>query len=210
MQAHLVHHSRFYASLFLGVGVWAVMEWRDSPLALMLAGDSFYACYLVLTARLALRATTDDLRRRASYEDEGMALIFLLTLGAIGLSLAAILLLLAQQGHQDPTRLGFAIASLPLGWLTLHTILAFRYAHLYYAPHASGHAYGLAFPATEEPGTWDFLYFSFVVGMTGQVSDVQVMTVAMRRLTLAHGIVSFFFNTVILALTVNIAAGWSG
>jgi uncharacterized membrane protein len=103
-----------------------------------------------------------------------------------------------------------AIASVLLGWLTLHTIAAFHYAHLYYAKAVSSRgqdAGGLEFPDTNEPTGWDFLYYSFVVGMTAQVSDVQVLATPMRRLTLAHSVVSFFYNTVILALAVNLAAG---
>ena len=75
---------------------------------------------------------------------------------------------------------------------------------------ASGHdAGGLDFPGTEEPDALDFLYYSLVVGMTAQVSDVQVRTSAMRRFTLAHGVVSFFFNTVLIALAVNVAATYA-
>ena len=111
----------------------------------------------------------------------------------------------------DPLQLALALCGVLSGWLTLHTIAAFRYAHLYYAraSHGGGQADagGLAFPGTSEPATWDFLYYSFVVGMTAQVSDVDVQSSRMRRLTLAHGIASFFFNTVLLALAVNVAAG---
>ena len=211
MRSHLRHHDRFYASLLLGVLVWAAMVWRDPSLAPVLAGDAFFGAYLALTALLALRATPDDMRRRAGYEDEGIPVIFLLTLGAISVCVAAILLLLAQKGPRDPVHFAIALASVPLGWFTLQTLLAFRYAHLYYtcvecADGSECEARGLQFPATEEPGTWDFLYYSFVVGMTGQVSDVQVLTVPMRRLTLGHGVGSFFFNTVILALAVSIVA----
>ncbi len=214
MKSHLLHHDRFYASLLLGVLMWAAMEWRDSPLALVFAGDTFFGGYLVLTALLALRATPDDMRRRASYEDEGIPVIFLLTAGAISVCVAAIFLLLAQSGPRDPVRFAISLASVPLGWFTLHTLLAFRYAHLYYtcverADGSGCEARGLLFPATDEPGAWDFLYYSFVVGMTGQVSDVQVLTAPMRRLTLGHGVGSFFFNTVILALTVGIVASKS-
>ena len=91
-----------------------------------------------------------------------------------------------------------------------HTAAAFHYAHRYYTKVESGAGNkrpdrrGLVFPGTEEPETWDFLYYSFVIGMTAQVSDVQVSDRVMRRLTLFHGIASFFFNTVILALAVNV------
>jgi uncharacterized membrane protein len=183
-------------------------------LRLAVAGDAFFAIYLSSTALLALRLTPQQLRERARYEDEGMFLIVLLTLSATGLCMASILALLGEREPPGMLRLGPTIASVPLGWLTLHTIGAFRYAHLYYENTAPDDeprkdAEGLAFPGTKEPAIWDFLYYSFVVGMTAQVSDVQVLNTSMRRLTLYHGVTSFFFNTVILALAVNIAATYA-
>ena len=214
LRSHLVHHGRFYAAALLGLIVWSATSRAASSLRPVIAGDVFFATYLVSTALLALRATPDDMRRRASYEDEGILVIVLLTLGAIGFCLAAIFALLNDPDPPAAARVVLTLASVPLGWLTLHTIAAFRYAHLYYARTESGKgrfedARGLAFPKTEEPTTWDFLYHSFVVGMTGQVSDVQVLSASMRQVTLIHGIVSFFFNTVLLALAVNIAASWA-
>src|SRR5512147_1518902 len=182
------------------------------PVRLMVAGDSFFGVYLVLMMVLETRATPADMRRRASFEDEGIILIVLITLTAISLSIGSIFALLNEAKRPDSFRLALAIASVPLGWLTLHTIAAFHYAHLYYAKavFSRGHrqdAGGFEFPNMSEPTGWDFLYYSFVVGMTAQVSDVQVLTTRMRRLTLAHGVVSFFYNTVILALAVNLAVG---
>jgi uncharacterized membrane protein len=97
----------------------------------------------------------------------------------------------------------------PLNWATLHTIMAFHYAHLFYAPSEEGgakmrDAAGLEFPKTKEPSVADFVYFSFVVGMTAQTSDVDVTSRVMRNTTIAHAVVAFFFNTVILALAVNV------
>jgi uncharacterized membrane protein len=94
-----------------------------------------------------------------------------------------------------------------LGWLVLHTVMAFHYADVHYFddPDCVGDEKDLAFPGDRDPGPWDFLYYSFVVGMTAQVSDVQVLTTEMRKLTLFHGVVSFFFNTVFIAMAVNAA-----
>ena len=208
----MTHHARFYTSALLGVIVWAATGMVAQPIRLMVAGDGFFGVYLVSMAVLETRATPEDMRRRASFEDEGIILIVLITLTAISLSIGSILALLNEPERPDTLRLALAIASVPLGWLTLHTIAAFHYAHLYYAKAMSsrGHrqdAGGLEFPDTSEPTGWDFLYYSFVVGMTAQVSDVQVLTTPMRRLTLAHGVVSFFYNTIILALAVNLAVG---
>lgn len=146
------------------------------------------------------------MRRRASVADEGIPLIVLLALAAVVLSLAAIFALLAGEGRPDPWDLPLAIASVPLGWLTLHTIAASHYVHLYYATEGEDvRAGGLDFAGTREPGAWHFLYFSFVIGMTAQVSDVTVHAAGMRRLVLGHSIVAFFYNTVLLALAVNVA-----
>jgi uncharacterized membrane protein len=184
-------------------------------LRVVVAGDFFFAVYLASTAILALRATAEDMRKRASHADEGMTLVILLTLSAISLSLWAIFTLVGEGKRPDRLEFALSIASVPLGWLTLHTVAAFRYAHLYYTqvesageePEDTG---GLAFPGTREPTFWDFLYYSFVIGMTSQVSDVQVLNASMRRLTLTHGVTSFFFNTVLLALAVNIGATYAG
>jgi len=100
---------------------------------------------------------------------------------------------------------GLAVAA---SWTLTHTTFSFRYAHLFYgdADADPGDDGGLAFPGEPAPDYWDFLYFSFVIGMTCQVSDVQVTSHRIRRLALAHGVLSFLFNTIILALAVNLLA----
>ena len=204
---HIRHHGRFYCAALAGLALWlaaSALRWPLPPLA---GGDAFFLAYLALMVRFALWIMPDGLLRRASVADEGIPLIVLLALAAIVLSLAAIFALLAGEGRPDPWDLSLAIASVPLGWLTLHTIAAFHYAHLYYATEGEDvrDAGGLDFPGTKEPGAWEFLYFSFVIGMTAQVSDVTVHSAGMRRLVLGHSIVSFFYNTVLLALAVNVA-----
>jgi uncharacterized membrane protein len=208
---HARHHARFYAAAILGAGVWAAGGSHfPSALRSVVAGDAFFAAYLASTAATALREDPDALRRRARFEDEGIFLILLLTAFAIGLSLASLFALVAEGGSTRETHLALCIASVPLGWLTLHTVAAFRYAHVYYARSGSGRdAGGLEFPGTKEPDALDFLYYSLVVGMTAQVSDVQVASSPMRRFTLSHAVVSFFFNTVLIALAVNVAASYA-
>ena len=95
-----------------------------------------------------------------------------------------------------------------LGWFVLHTVMAFYYADLHYFDDpetTQDDDRDLEFPGCVLAGPWDFLYFSFVIGMTAQVSDVQVKTTAMRKAVLAHGVASFFFNTVFIAMAVNAA-----
>jgi uncharacterized membrane protein len=204
---HLRHHGRFYCAALAGIALWLaawVMHW---PLPPLVGGNAFFLIYLALMVRFALRITPDGLRRRAGIEDEGIPLIALLAMAAAVLSLAAFFALLAGEERPHAGELALAIASVPLGWGMLHTIAAFHYAHLFYTTEDvnAGDAGGLDFPGTREPGAWDFLYFSFVIGMTAQVSDVTVHAAGMRRLVLAHSIVSFFYNTSLLALAVNVA-----
>lgn len=216
LRNHLRHHLRFYAALLLGVLLWLLLgRGNGAPLSVVVAGDGFFGLYLIWTAVLVRIATPDVMRRKADIEDEGMPLIAAITVIAIGLSVASIFSLL-NQSDTSTLHLLLAIASVLLGWVTLHTIIAFRYAHIYYGraegPRADKagkrqDAEGLEFPGDGEPGIWDFLYYSFVVGMTAQVSDVQVTNSYMRRVTLVHGVLSFLFNAVILALAVNVAAG---
>ena len=211
LREHLRHHLRFYGAGLFGAAVYLAAHTMAPPsMHLIVAGDAFFAAYLASSALFAFRATPRDLRQRASYEDEGVIVIMILTLCAVSLCLAALFALLGAEGGPDRLPLALAVASVLLGWFTLHTVTAFRYAHLYYAPEGSGSADagGLEFPGTDEPQMSDFLYYALVVGMTAQVSDVQTSSPRMRRTTLAHSVISFFYNTIILALAVNIAAGF--
>jgi uncharacterized membrane protein len=95
-----------------------------------------------------------------------------------------------------------------LSWIFAHTVFAVHYAHDYYTDLDRKRDPGLSFPGDDDtPDYWDFMYFSFVVGMTCQVSDVQVTRDHWRRLVLAHGVISFLYNTIVLALSINLTAG---
>jgi uncharacterized membrane protein len=198
---HFRHHGRFYLAAIAGIVVWFAALALPWPLRALVSGDAFFCVYLAAMIVLASQVTPDGLRQRAGVEDEGILLIMLLALAAVVFSLGAIFMVL-NRSDPEPLELVLAVASVPLGWLVLHTIAAFHYAHLYYSEEDSG---CLAFPGEKDPGAWDFLYFSFVVGMTAQVSDVAVNNTDMRWRVLAHGIIAFFYNTVLLALAVNAA-----
>lgn len=210
----LSHHRRFLVALAVGVAAIVVGEVLGRPasraLRLIVGGDAFFLVYLVLTFRYVQKTSAPALRRRAANPDEGLPLILLVTGATVVTSLASVFLLTRGGGAVGPAGLALALAAVPLGWLTLHTMIAFHYANIYYTPAGRGDAGGLAFPRTPEPGLLEFLYYSFVVGMTAQVSDVDVTSTDQRRVTLVHGILSFFYNTVILALAVNAAANLGG
>jgi uncharacterized membrane protein len=209
-QRHLVRHRYFYIAGALGIFVGLLARIFLTTFSAPLSGDTFFFSYLVMVAWDTTRTTPDRLRAQAKIENEGMLLIVLIALAAICFSLVFLFGLLSRPSKPDAILLTLSIATAPLGWLMLHVIAAFHYAQVYYTPDnravpKQGKAASLSFPNTDEPGVWDFLYFAFVIGMTAQVSDVQVTTTQMRKLTLFHGIVSFLFNTVLISLAVNIA-----
>ncbi len=149
----------------------------------------------------------------AAAQEEGEWTIFWLTVAAVTFSFAAILGEFADTKDMPPAQRNLHVilvaVTLFVSWLMTHTSFAFRYAHEFYEidPAGAGIAGGLEFPGEKRPDYLDFLYFSLVLGMTFQVSDVQITARKFRRLAAVHGLLSFLFNTIILALTVNIAAG---
>lgn len=209
VEQHLHHHRWFYIALILAGAAWLFTGVVAPKVRLFATIDTFYLSYLLLMGFLVSHATPDELRRRAAVDDEGILFIASITIVAVCFSLVSLFELLNASGKPDTLRLVLSIGSAPLAWAVLHTIAAFHYGHRFYADLDPGPAVadagGLKFPDTPEPAVWDFLYYSFVVGMTAQVSDVMVTNTTMRRMTLVHGVVSFFLNTVLIALAVNVA-----
>jgi len=185
----------------------ALTDWR--PVMRGLVGwDIGIGLYVVLAFEMMARANVHQIRRRAATQDEGAIVILVLTVATALASLLAIVALLGTSAvgaaQRRSIELILATITIVLSWAFIHTMFALHYAHEFY--DQSG-VRGLAFPGgEEEPDYWDFLYFSLVIGMTSQVSDVGITTKEIRRTVAAHGVVSFFFNAALLALTVNIAA----
>lgn len=186
------------------------------PLSLRIAmsWDLAVVVFLLLTGWMIERSPKETIRQTVLGNDQGRVGVLLLVLFAIGASVAAIFFLLQQPGGSDgPSALqvAFAIATIACSWLFTHVMFALHYAHRFYRDDPStperDATGGLSFPGTPEPTYWDFLYFSLVIGMTSQVSDVQVTSSAMRKLVAWHGILSFAFYTIVLALSINIVAG---
>jgi len=200
--------------LFLSIAVSVVTAislrsaWQLTS-RMLVAWDIGVTFYLVLVYHLMSRAKIEHIRLHAATEDEGQFGILILTVASALASLAAIIVELASTPtHGDarqPAQLMLATLTILLSWAFTHTIFALHYAHEYYSENG-GRGGGLVFPGSEEPDYWDFVYFSFVIGMTSQVSDVAVACQTIRRTVAAHGVISFVFNAALLALTVNIAA----
>jgi uncharacterized membrane protein len=185
-------------------------------LRFILSWDAGVLVAMVLLIGLR-RALPDTMKRIAAQQDAGKWTVLFLTLVAGSASLVAIageVPLIRDAGEFEKiVRISLIIATIVLSWSFIHTIFALHYAHDYYASTPAGTAggaavrKGLSFPGEAMPTYMDFAYFSFTIGMTFQVSDVQITDPAMRGLALTHGIISFFYATGILALTINMVAG---
>jgi len=196
-------HIRLVLSAAFGAAValtLLVLPWRV-PTRLLVGWDAGVLVYLVLIYWLMARISIARIRQRAAVNDEGAIALLVLTTAAALASLAAVVAELGQ--GPGPYQLALGMATILLSWAFMHSIFALHYAREFYGEGSDERIGGLVFPGNEEPDYWDFLYYSLVVAMTAQVSDVQITSKTIRRLTTVHGAVSFFFNVTVLALTVN-------
>jgi uncharacterized membrane protein len=200
---------RLFISALIGLVVIALSpsDWRIAT-RLLVGWDIGIGLYLALVLRMMAVAKVHHIRLRAKLQDEGQFTILALTAIAALASLGAIVALLgmSEANNRAPTHLLLGIVTILLSWTFTHIMFALHYAHEFYDENG-GKGGGLIFPGDlREPDYWDFVYFSFVVGMTSQVSDVAITCRPIRHTVSAHGIISFVFNVTLLALTVNIAA----
>jgi uncharacterized membrane protein len=165
--------------------------------------------YLALVGKMMLSSNQQKIEIRAN-EDEGQFLILFLALVAVIFSLVTVVYELVAVKQMDFDQKYFHIGLVALtiisSWLFIHTVYALHYAHEYYDKTPHGHAGGLLFPDTKMPDYADFLYFSFIIGTSAQTADVNISSRSMRRVALFQCVLSFFFNTTLLALTINIAS----
>jgi uncharacterized membrane protein len=197
---------RTFIAIAVGIVAYFLLPGSLRPVTRLLVGwDVFAALYLVLVFTMVFRNGLAHIRRNAVLQDDGRFLILLVTaLGAFA-SLAAIVFELGASNRSAPG-LVLATVTIVLSWAAVHTVFSLHYAHEYYRGGKPG---GLQFPSgdqREDADYWDFVYFSFVIGMTAQVSDVGITDKIIRRTATVHGIISFVFNTALVALMVNIAA----
>ena len=208
-------HRRLLFSLAIGLVVIFLLPTSLRLSSRLLIGwDLGVALYLARAIFVLANFDLKGVRQRAASQDEGGLLILMLTVAAAVASLVAIFAELGSvkggADTSDKLYVALAIVTILLSWSFIHFIFAFHYAHAYYGEGHGGNSGCLKFPEDKQPDYWDFVYFSFVVGMTFQVSDVQVTSKLMRRFVVAHGVVSFIYNVVILALVVNIGSQFIG
>jgi uncharacterized membrane protein len=168
--------------------------------------------YLVATFYLVCTETSAELRERAADEDESGVVFLALLLLAAAASFSAVIGLIGESrnmsGMLKSADLALAGLTIMTSWLVMQVIFTLHYAHAYYRPdHVGEQAGGLRFPEEEHPDYWDFFYFTTSIGAASQTSDISITSKRLRRLALAHSIISFVFNTTVVALAINLAAG---
>lgn len=175
-------------------------------------GWNLGAClYLVLAGRMMFWSSHERMRTRALQHDEGRILVLALVVGAALMCIGAIVAELAVvkeiKGSLRYAHIALAALTIVSSWAFTQTMFALHYAHDYYASELRGRPGGLDFPGGHAPDYGDFLYFACVIGTSGQTADVSFSNRTMRRTGLVHCVLAFFFNTTLLALTINIASG---
>jgi uncharacterized membrane protein len=201
----------FSAAYALGLASYFLLiPVPNGALRAVAAWDIGSLLFLLGTFIIFARTGERDISADAKRHQEGEWTIFTITLLGAVMSFAAIFLFsqAAERKSHEGMYLAFVIVTLILSWLTTHITFAYRYAHEYYSYDLGGKDVdrGIEFPRDDRPDYLDFVYFSFVLGMTFQVSDCNVTAKKLRRLATLQGLIGFLFNTVILALSVNIAA----
>ncbi|MVT09635.1 DUF1345 domain-containing protein [Chitinophaga tropicalis] len=182
-------------------------------LRIMVLWDVFALVYNTTCWIVFFTRTVEEIRRYARREDGSRTFVFILILLACFISMVMVLLLTVSDEVTDVKPVLYvpvAVAGIMLAWGMVHTMYTMHYAHIYYdddEDNEQHHAGGLSFPEEDKPDYLDFAYFSFVIGMTFQVSDVEISARKLRRVALMHGMISFVLNTFVVALTINMIAG---
>lgn len=174
--------------------------------SVLLAFDIAAILFLAATGVMFSRSDGKSMRSRAREEDEGYWGFLLSSAAVATVALVALALELHASKHAGGLEIALAVASVVVAWLFMNTIFALHYAHEFYGHGGAKHA-GLDFPGRSDPDYWDFVYFAFVIGMTFQVSDVQISARMIRHVALTHSVIAFFFNVIVIAVSVNIVAG---
>lgn len=222
---HILLRIRLFSSVAVGLLTYvALPSFLENTTRGLAAWNVAIVAYLVLVGFMMARSTHESMRRRAKELDEGRYTVLVLAMIAALSSLAAIIYELFNLKNAASgvvaIHVGLSVTTIITSWSFVHVIFTEHYAHAYYflddedddgveAP-ASQMRESLHFPGQRRPDYLDFLYFSFTIGVANQTADTEVVSRGMRALVLIHSIISYFFNTIILALTINIAASMLG
>ena len=209
-------HARLFIAIGAGIAVALALFAIDMhPATQVLIGWDFGVLfYLTLIYSVVRRGDIARLKKRAAEEDEGAIVLLLFTFVAAVASMVALVIELGGahdlKGWLAAREVALTMGTIILSWCFVHTEFALHYAHEYYGEGRDRTIGGLKFPGGRQPDYWDFLYFSLVIAMTSQVSDVAITSRSIRAVASMHGVLSFFFNLGILALTVNMLSNFIG
>lgn len=204
------HHRLIIALLVASLVLLLVWPTVSGPALIIIVWVAFAFTVLVMVWISIFRIHPRDLHKLSRIQDSSRVLILTLVVGAALASLFAVIALLdAVTDSNRALYITLATLAVANSWALVHTVFINRYAHQFYGntPSRKKRPGGLDFPQDDEPDYLDFAYFSFIIGMTSQVSDVAITSKEIRRTALAHGVLSFLFNTIIIALTVGGLAG---
>lgn len=210
-----LRHTPLMAGLVAGLGLGVVLALTTHDLTfltrMLIAWDVAIAVYLGAVWLQTRGITSQHMIDHAAEVDEGRHFVLFVSIAGVAASLTAIILELQarlEPGVAKNAHVAFVFFTVALSWLFVHTSFAKHYAHEYFGPaEADAIRRGLIFPGGEDPDFADFFHFALVIGVAAQTADIQIAAKPIRRIVTLHGVLAFVFNTVILALTINLAAG---
>lgn len=210
----LPRHAAFYIGLLGGLVAFLGTLWLWPAFAAPIGAITTFVLYLGLVALMLPVLTPDFLRSRADEADTPTMLIFAAVIGIVGVCCVTLFMALnGREGGPVPEEMLLSVASVLLGWFTIHTMAALHYAYEYYksgSAQAGAVAGGLDFPEGDSPDGMAFVYFAYAIGTAFAVSDIRVTSNKMRKIVLMHTTFAYFFNTLIVAATVNVAVAVGG
>ncbi|MDT8856008.1 DUF1345 domain-containing protein [Paracoccaceae bacterium Fryx2] len=201
-------HPRFVLFFaVLAAGTAASAHLTGVEVAFVAGFDAAALAFILSCLPLWRQDRLDAILRRTARDDGGRVLLLVVAAVVLVTVLLALGRMIGARATPGPADFALVTGTLVLAWLFVNLVYAFHYAHLYYDQGDAGDTRGLAFPGKDTPLFADFCYFSFVIGMTCQVSDVTIQTTTLRRVAMLHGLFAFFFNLGVLALTINVLSG---
>ncbi len=208
------HYRLMVATVIAAIVFLLIHSDHSAPSLILFTWISFASTIIILDWIIIITSHPQEVRKIAKLQDSSRTIIFLFVLAASIFSMGAIVFLLKSSKGSTVAKnehILLAITAVAISWWVVHTIFTLLYAHLYYDTDTDDgnvlEVGGLDFPGKEQPDYLDFVYFSFVIGMTFQVSDVTINSRKIRRFALLHALMSFGFNTAIVALSINVISG---
>ena len=208
------YRPRFFLAIFASSLIFVLLQifttWTWST-ALLLSWNLSIFVYLVMTMRVLWNSDHAHILQRAKQQDPSKWIIIFLVFCSIIMCLVAIIVELLQLPKEHFAKIGHIVLSILTiisSWLFMHSVFAIHYAHDFYLAVAKHQDGGLDFPKTPEPTYPEFLYFSYVIGTSAQTADVSITSRSMRVLNILHILLAYGFNTTILAICINVAAGF--